>query len=393
MAMGARCGIGANEGPVPFMYVSEERAEALRAGIARKAPELESLAKELRDDAEEELTRGPWSVTAHKSRAASGDPHDYYSEGPYWWPDPKNPDGPYMNRDGEVNPERFDAHGRAMGGMRSAVCDLSLAAFYLGEPRYARRAGEVLRVWFVDEATRMNPHLEYGQAIHGRTEGRGIGIIDTVSLIGLAHGLSHLSRSEGCDHAVLEAVRAWFADYLEWLCTSKKGLDERNTTNNHATYWAAQVGAYARLVGDEERAASVDEQYRTVLVPKQIEPDGSCPREEGRTKSLSYSYYNANAFAFICELAHHRGVDLWHFKTEDGRGIAAVVSYLAPYIADPGTWGKKQIKQVRPSKQLFLQLAGVRLGRQDYTDLNNSLEGGSSNLGPSALLAGGVAVG
>jgi len=274
--------------------------------------------------------------------------------------------------------------------MRSAVRDLALAAFYLGEPKYARRATEVLGVWFVDEATRMNPHLEYGQAIHGRTEGRGIGIIDTVSLIGLAHGLSHLARSEGRDDAVLGGVRSWFAAYLEWLCTSAKGQSERDTSNNHATYWAAQVGTYARLVGDDETAASVDERYRTVLVPKQIQPDGSCPKEESRTKSLSYSFYNANAFALICELAHHRGVDLWHFRTDDGRGIAAVVGYLAPYIADPGKWVRKQIRQVRPHKQLFLQLAGVRLSEDDHLELNRSLEGDDSLLGPLSLLEGGV---
>jgi hypothetical protein len=292
-----------------------------------------------------------------------------------------------------VNPERFDAHGKAMGAMRTAVRDLSLAAFYLRTPKYARRAAEVLRVWFVDGETRMNPHLEYGQAIHGRTEGRGIGIIDTVKLIGLCRGLSHLARSDGRDDGVLGDVRAWFAAYLEWLCTSKKGLSERNTTNNHATYWAAQVGTYARLVGDDETAASLDERYRTVLVPKQIEPDGSCPREEARTKSLSYSFYNANAFALICELAHHRGVDLWSFRTGDGRGIGAVVRYLAPHIADPGMWEKKQIKKVRPHRQLFLQLAGARLGEEEYLELSRSLEGDDSLLGPMSLLEGGVAVG
>lgn len=384
--------LGAEEEEIPLIYVSEERASALRTAIEEGGEAVRPVTELLRERAESALPKGPWSVTFDKSPAVSRDPHDYFSEGPYWWPDPDDPDGPYLRRDGETNPDRFTSHGRAMDALSGAVRDLSLAAFYLGEPRYAARACELLKVWFVDEATRMNPHLEYGQAIRGRSDGRGIGIIDTVCLIGLVHGVTHLARSEGRDDAVVSGVRGWFAGYLKWLTTSRKGLDEMRGTNNHGTYWAAQAATYARFVGSEEIAVQVEERYRTVIVPDQIEPDGSCPKEEARTKSLSYSFYNADGLALICEMAHHRGTGLWHFETDDGRGIAAVVEYLAPYVADPAAWQKKQIAKVKPARKLFLQLAGARLQEPEYLAINRALEGTMSALGPLALLAGGVEI-
>lgn len=373
-----------------MIFLSEERAEAIRAGIGAGKEPLRAPAERLRAQAEKLRSHGPWSVTFAPSPAASGDPHDYFSEGPYWWPNPKDPKAPYIRRDGEVNPDRFVAHSRSMSALCGATRDLSLAAYFLGEPAYAQRACELLKVWFVEAKTRMNPHLEYGQAIRGVTDGRGIGIIDTVVLIGLVHGVSLLARSEGRDDAVLDGVRAWFAAYLKWLTTSKKGIEEKETPNNHATWWVAQVGAYARLVGDEAVPQEMDNRFREVLIPRQVEPNGRCPHEEARTRSLSYSIYNANAFAVICELAHHRGVDLWRFRTADGRGIAAVAEYLAPYLTQPEKWSGKQITAASAKRELLLQLAGVRLDKPAYLEAQRGLPPATSLLGPLELLDGGV---
>ena len=51
------------------------------------------------------LTRPPQTITAFRAARSAGGPHDFFSEGDYWWPDPQNPDGPYIRRDGESNPD------------------------------------------------------------------------------------------------------------------------------------------------------------------------------------------------------------------------------------------------------------------------------------------------
>ena len=134
--------------------------------------------------AENALVRPPISITRHRAKLSEGGPNDFYSNGDYWWPDPAKPDGlPYIQRDGQTNPDNFNQHRMAIRDLRDAVAALAAAYKITGDDRHVTKAADLLRVFFLDPATRMNPHLNYAQAIPGRTPGRGIGIIDTLHLI------------------------------------------------------------------------------------------------------------------------------------------------------------------------------------------------------------------
>ena len=97
----------------------------------------------------------------------------------------------------------------------------------------------------------MNPNLEYAQAVHGVSTGRSYGIIDTLHLVEVARATSFLER-EVLPRSDAQAVRNWFAAYLEWLSSSEKGKAERDARNNHAVCWALQAAEFARLVNDEK---------------------------------------------------------------------------------------------------------------------------------------------
>src|SRR5580704_6850766 len=201
------------------------------------------------------LLAGPWSVTYHRPAGlnVNAGPNDYVSEGPYWWPDPKNPAGPYIRKDGQRNPGRFMGNRDDLGKMTESVLALGMGAYLLGKAGCADHANQVLSVWFVDPKTRMNPDLEHGQMVRGVNTGRGTGIIDTVSLIYAAQGVALLEAAgggaAGLDAAVAQGVRRWYAEYLKWLNTSKDGLDEKSSGNNHATWWTAQAATYAAFTG------------------------------------------------------------------------------------------------------------------------------------------------
>ena len=154
------------------------------------------------------LSQEPMTVTASHSPRSAGGVHDFFSEGDYWWPDPHNPGGPYIQRDGMTNPDNFVEHRRAMIRL-SVIVPALVAAFQITRQRkYSDQASKHLRAWFADEATRMNPNLQYAQAIHGRATGRGTGIIDTLHLVEVARAAS---RAE-IPAATLAAVRQWFDD-------------------------------------------------------------------------------------------------------------------------------------------------------------------------------------
>ena len=226
------------------------------------------------------LADKPVSVTAAQSPRSAGGPHDFFSEGDYWWPDPKNPDGPYIQRDGMTNPDNFVEHRKFL--MKLSVQAPALAATWklTGDKRYSNHAAAHIRAWFVDEATCMNPNLQFAQTIHDRTTGRGTGVIDTIHLVEVARAIPLLAEAGSLSFADFGAAKKWFAEYTHWMNTCKNGMEEGDAKNNHGTCWVMQVAAF---------------------VPGQIEPDGSQPLEMRRTKPYGYCLFNLEALTTICQ--------------------------------------------------------------------------------------------
>ncbi len=315
------------------------------------------------------LAEKPVTITAYPAARSAGGRHDYFSEGDYWWPDPKNPGGPYVQRDGQTNPDNFDLHRQALRRFSQIVPAL-VAAYELTEDRrYARAAVRHLDAWFADTATRMNPSLLYAQAIHGRATGRGIGIIDGLHLVEVAQATSELERLGVLSGADRAAMDGWFRAYLEWLTTSAFGAAERDNGNNHSTAWAVQVAEIARLLGDSARLAQMRRFYRETLLPQQMAPDGAFPRELARTKPYSYSLFNLDLFADLAQILSTPGDgvnDLWSFTLPDGRGLRRAIAWMAPFIVDKHGWPRPpdvQYFEQWPMRQVALLFGGV--GYQD----------------------------
>jgi hypothetical protein len=317
----------------------------------------------------------PITVTASRSPRSAGGPHDYFSEGDYWWPDPANPGGPYVQRDGMSNPENFDGHRKAL--MRFSVEMPALTAAFLltRDHRYAAAAERHARAWFLSPSTRMTPALRYAQAIHGRATGRGTGIIDTIHLVEVARALERLDGAPGWTPDDALAARRWFADYTEWLTTDQYGADERDATNNHATCWVLQVAAFAHYTDNEPLMQDCRARFKTHLL-QQMAPDGSFPRELGRTKPYGYSLFNLEAMATISEILSTRDDDLWTYELPDGRGMKKAMAFMVPYIRDKRTWPKPpdvMYDQYWPMRQASLLFGGVALGEPAYLRLWSAL--------------------
>lgn len=241
----------------------------------------------------------PVTITSFRSNLSPGGPHDFFSQADYFWPDPKNPNGRYINRDGQSNPANFNEHRKAMIALSIRMPALTAAWMLTGDSRYGRRACEHLRAWFVTPATRMNPNLEFAQGVHGVSTGRSYGIIDTLHLVEVARAASLAApRMLSVDDDA--ALKEWFDSYLEWMKTSDKGKTERDALNNHATCWAFQAAEFARLIADGETGSQVRRQYTDVLLPGQMGEDGSFPKELTRTKPYSYSIFNFDVMTMLC---------------------------------------------------------------------------------------------
>jgi hypothetical protein len=318
------------------------------------------------------LSESPVTVTASSSPRSAGGKHDFFSEGDYWWPDPQNPAGPYVQRDGMTNPDNFTDHRRYLMRLSVQVPALAAAWVLTKDGRYAVHAARHLRAWFIDPATRMNPHLEYAQAIKGRATGRGIGIIDTIHLVEVARAVEVLEGARALSPSDLKGVKGWFADYLKWMTTHRYGIDEREAKNNHGTCWVMQVAAFARLTGNRELLDYCRQRFKTVLVPNQMAADGSFPQEMRRTKPYGYALFNLEALAAAAEILSTPEDDLRQFRLADGRGLSRAVEFMAPYVRDKKSWPLKpdvMYHEHWPMRQTSLLFAGIAFERPDYLAL------------------------
>jgi alginate lyase len=315
---------------------------SLHSGLRKEsgfyAEAVQTLKKQTMKEATWAMKQSPITITESSSPRSAGGKHDFFSEADYFWPDPKSPDSPYINRDGMSNPANFTVHRLAMIRLSRIVGALASAYKITGDQKYIRQAMMHCRAWFVDTATMMNPGLQFAQAIKGRVTGRGIGIIDTIQLMEVVEGLMAMAEAEEMDKAMLDRIRDWFARYLKWLTTHSYGREEMNATNNHGTCWAMQVAAFAKFTGNDTLMEFCRNRYKNVLLPAQMAADGSFPRELKRTKPYGYSLFNLDAMTTLCQILSTPQDDLWNFQTPDGRSIRKGIDYLYPFIADKSKW-------------------------------------------------------
>jgi hypothetical protein len=322
--------------------------------------------------AEAALGSQPVTITAVLNPRSPGGSHDYSSEGDYWWPDPDHPRGPYIRRDGQTNPDNFLGHRRLMFAFARDVGALTAAYDLTGEERFAEAAVQHLRAWFVTPATRMNPNLQYAQAIKGVCTGRATGLIDTVHLAEVALGVRALHGSRALDAETEKAIKDWFREYLHWLNVHPYGIEESRATNNHGTCWALQAACFARLLEDEAALADGRRRLKEILLPMQMAPNGSFPQELERTKPYGYSIFNLDAMTALAVVLSNPQENLMNFELADGRSLIRGVGFLAPFLADKSKWNlPPDVLHWKewPVRQPALLFGALAASREDWLTL------------------------
>lgn len=318
----------------------------------------------------------PPAITDSRATNSAGGPHDFFSQADYVWPNPTNKSGfPYVGRDGQTNPNNFEQHRMAMRHMKDAVAALAAAYALTGDDKYVSKATELLRVFFLDEKTRMNPNLQYAQAELGKSTGAAIGVIDTLHLAELPVAIRFLERSRAFDPAVDAGLKKWFADYIHWMTTSTNGVREMNAKNNHSIAYFVQLASFARFVDDQKNLELCRQRFKEMLLPRQMTNDGSFPLELKRTKPYGYSIFQADNVSILCVMLSAPSEDLWKFKLPDGNTPLKSTEFIYPYLADKQKWltdgRSKDIMHWDnwPAREPCLIFAYAETGERKYFDL------------------------
>jgi hypothetical protein len=314
--------------------------------IRSKDPALIPAYEKLLSDADKLLNYAPVSVMQKNAFPPSGNKHDYMSIAPYFWPDPSKPNGlPYINKDGVVNPEvRSYTDKLNMPSLCENIYKLSLAYYFSDDEKYARHAGKLAEVWFLDSATKMNPNLNYGQAVKGVTEGRSEGLIDSRFFIWAIDGIQLLQPSTYWTAQDQTSIKQWFADFLSWMQTSRIGQREMNAANNHGVWYDAQSLSMALFIDSPDLANRIVNRAAGRL-DKQMDKNGFFPLELTRTTSLHYSVFIMNAFYVIAELSEQTNTNLWKLETPSGKSLSLAFQTLLPFITKEKSWPGPQIHE------------------------------------------------
>jgi hypothetical protein len=322
------------------------------------------------------LNELPETVTSSFCDRSTGTNHDFYSEGDYWWPDEKNPNGPYIRKDGFTNPANFNTHREALIRFSQISGALASAFVLTNDKKYTDKLALHLKAWFVNQDTKMNPNLLYAQAVKGVATGRGIGIIDTVHLVEVTKAIHAIENSSALSKADLEAIKFWFRNYLNWMTTHEYGISERDNGNNHSVCWTMQAAAFADLIQDTKTMDFCRNFYKTTLLPNQMDKDGSFPLELKRTKPYGYSLFNLDAMTSICQILSNKQDNLFAYTTEDGRNLELGLKFMIPYIENKSLWPFQHDVMywdewpVRHSSLLF---GGLAYKNKKYIELWKSL--------------------
>ena len=335
------------------------------------------LSKDILAKANEDLKSTPITVTSYQSERSAGGVHDFFSEADYWWPDSLNLSGPYIQKDGQTNPANFSEHRLAIIRFSQMVGNLTSAYLLTKDNKYAVKAIQHCKAWFVDTATKMNPSLLYAQAIKGKVTGRGVGIIDMIQMMEVAQSIMVLEKQHAIKAEDLIEIKKWFQQYLQWVTTHPYGIDEREAKNNHGTCWTMQVVVFAKLINDKTLLNYCDNRFKTLLLPSQMDLNGSFPLELKRTKPYGYSLFNLDAMYTLAHVLSTKENNLWEFKTANGVSLKKGIEFLYPFVANKNSWTlPKDIMYWEnwPVAHPFLLFGYTAYGNQDWLTTWSNLE-------------------
>lgn len=329
-----------------FFLFHKEDLKELQRRVSQHDPIFERAVGELLFEANLTLSEGPFSVLEKTGVPPSKDKHDYMSLARYYWPNSFKPNGiPYICRDGYENPEIWSGtydYGH-LNKMQLGCINLSWAYFLTGNEAYAKHAVTLVRSWFLDEATRMNPHLKYAQGIPGSYSGRFKGIIETSRFPILFDSITLLSTSEFWTDQDAEKLSKWAQEYVKWLLESPFGCEESKSKNNHGSWYDFQVIYFALYTGQKEVARKRILEHTLPKLQTQFTPEGAQPLELARSRSFHYSIYNLHALFHCALVAEHLDIDLWERHSNHKATLQKGLDWVLEYVKKE-TWVKEDIE-------------------------------------------------
>lgn len=329
-----------------LLLLDKENLDQIKTKIDRQDPFVMPAYQTLISKAEKALSMGRLSVVDKTLTPPSQNKHDYMSFGPYFWPNPKTKDGyPYIRRDGKVNPNALiDSDSPRLVRLANALETLALAYYYTNNTKYAQRAVEMIQIWFINDSTKMNPHLKYAQGIPGTVPGRALGILDGRHFVRILDSITLIENSNLLSSKDLEKIKQWVKEYQNWLLTGEYAYEESHRPNNHGTFYDYQVVGYALYLEQPKKAEELLTNAQYVRLGSHIGSKGQNFHELERTRPLHYSLFDLEALMGLALYSDHcDDVNFWTFTINE-TSLKKAIDYVVKYKNNRDIWLVKNEK-------------------------------------------------
>lgn len=303
----------------PNMFLNQNEIDTIKTKINNNEEPWKTAYQGLISDANNALGLPIQSVTYHGNTG-----NDYYTEPPYCgWKrvDGKDPDC----RDGQMNPNADREDYTAAIALGKAVRSLGLAYSFTGDTKYADKAIQLINAWSIDPTTKMNPSFTNGQS--------QIELANTMS--GVFYGADLIWNYQGWNNAEKEAFKTWTRNFISSAMSHTWCGDFCQNFEN----WRLTFISSAAIIAEDSNNLDYAFNRWKEITSANIDTDGSIKYDRDRQAGgFFYSMFNLIATIDTAEIARHQGVDLYNYKTSDGRGLELALDFHAQYVTNTDSW-------------------------------------------------------
>ena len=344
---------------VDLVYYNSKHVKLVRDLIKAKDSFFVANFKKLMKEATIALNFVADPVTNKKEVPPSNDMHDYLSYAPYKWPDTLKKDGlPWVTRDGVINPVFYssDTDFNRTATFFEVIEVLSWAYYFSEDIRFAEKAIALIKTWYLNSETKVNPNINFGQRVPGAADGRKAGVQEWCNQSSVVTALQIFEVEGLLATDVKIGMQLWFEEYLTWLTTNPMAIEAGFTRQNHANHYNYQVVGLMMFLGKNDAAKKAVEEAKQNRIADQISPNGKQPRELGRTRSVHYASLNLWSMTELALMGQKLGIDLWNYETTDYRSLKKAFSYLTPFVSGDKKWQYKEITEGGAKKAIETEL-------------------------------------
>ena len=205
---------------------------------------------------------------------------------------------------------------------------LTLASYFSDDNSYADHAVSIIKEWFLDQNTKVNPSKVFTEATHR--------LLKTTYVYTLFDSLRLLRKKGRFSEDEWHGLQRWFTQVMEAMDQSARAWRLGYTSKDHiGLYYDIQYSSIAAFINNSTQM------YKTIQdsiarLYEHVAPDGTLHNEITKKSCESNQIFALAGWQTMDRMASKLGIDLWNQAIDDSdkysrlcRTMVTTISYLS----------------------------------------------------------------